>query len=81
MNTDQARDAVREALHQVVPEENLDLLGPDDDLRDELGLDSLDFLRFVELLSESWGHRIDEDDYDDLATIGRCVEFLTRQPA
>jgi acyl carrier protein len=74
-------DAVRQALLSVVPDADLDRLDPDADLRDELGLDSLDFLNFVEGLSERTGCRIDEDDYDRLDTLDACVSFLSRQLA
>ena len=51
-------------------------LAPDADLRDTLGLDSLDFLSFIETLSERTGRRIDEDDYPQLATLASAVKFL-----
>ncbi len=67
---------VRQVLHEVAPELDQDLLPPEADLREDLGLDSLDFLRFVELLSERTGRRIDEDDYPYLATVADTVSFL-----
>ncbi len=67
---------VRQALHEVAPEADLDLLTPDADLRETLSLDSLDFLALVELLSERTGQRIDEDDYPRLETLAGTVEFL-----
>jgi acyl carrier protein len=79
MTRDDVRDAVRQSLHQVVPDADLDRLNPDADLRDELGLDSLDFLAFVEGLGERTGRRIEEDDYDQLSTVDACVDFLSRQ--
>jgi len=51
-------------------------LTPDTDLRDGLGLDSLDFLRFVEILSEQTGRQIAEDDYPQLATLASAAKFL-----
>ena len=50
---------------------------PDAGLRDTLELDSLDFLDFIEALSERTGRRIDEDDYPQLATMAGAVKFLT----
>lgn len=72
-----AEQLVRAALHQVAPDADLGTLSPRDDLRETLGLDSLDFLQLVELLSERTGHRIDEDDYPYLATLQSTVDFLT----
>ena len=67
MTPDQARHLIEEALAQVAP---------DADLRDDLELDSLDFLRFVEILTERAGKPIAEDDYPQLATLASAIKFL-----
>lgn len=72
-----AQEAIRAALLAVAPDADLDSLDPTEYLRDALGLDSIDFLAFVEQLSTSTGRRIDEDDYDRLSTLDSAVEFLT----
>jgi acyl carrier protein len=69
---------LRQCLHEVAPDADLDRLTSDADMRADLGLDSLDFLQLVELLSARTGHRIDEEDYPQLATLGRAVAFLTQ---
>ena len=76
MTPDQARHLIEEALAQVAPDADLAGLAPDADLRDDLGLDSLDFLRLVEILSERTGKPIAEDDYPHLATLASAVKFL-----
>jgi acyl carrier protein len=76
MTPDQARHLIEEALTQVAPDADLAGLAPDTDLRDGLGLDSLDCLRFVEILSERTGKQIAEDDYPHLATLGSAIKFL-----
>ncbi len=76
MTTIDIESVVRRALHEVAPDADLSTLGPDDDLRETLELDSLDFLQLVELLSERTRHRIDEIDYPRLATLASAVEFL-----
>jgi acyl carrier protein len=73
---EQARHAIEESLVQVAPDADPGSLGPDADLRDTLELDSLDFLNFVEALSERTGRRIDEDDYPQLATMASAIKFL-----
>jgi acyl carrier protein len=73
---DQARHTIEEAVALVAPDADVAGLPPDADLRDELGLDSLDFLRFVEILSEHTGNEISEDDYPHLATLTSAVKFL-----
>ena len=76
-----ARAAVAKALRSIVPDADLDTLGDDAPFRAELELDSLDFLSFVEVLSEATGARIDEDDYPRLVTMASSVEFLTSRTA
>ena len=80
MNPTDPLPTTRQALHEVAPEADLDRLDPAAGLQDSLELDSLDFLRFVELLSERTGLRIDEDDYPRLATLAAAGDFLTRAP-
>lgn len=72
----QARDYVRAALLAIVPDADFDAMDPAADLRDELELDSLDFLAFAEQLSKRTGLRIDEEDYRHMRTFAACVAFL-----
>ncbi len=76
MTPDQARLAIEEAVTRVAPDAELAELAPDADLRDGLELDSLDFLRFVEILTERTGRQITEDDYPHLATLASAIKFL-----
>ncbi|MBG6096986.1 acyl carrier protein [Nocardioides luteus] len=72
-----ARAAIAAVIRRIVPDADLDGLADDDPIRAELELDSLDFLSFVELLSDATGIRIDESDYPDLSTMARAISFLT----
>lgn len=76
MNTHEADQLFRTTLHEIAPDADLESLGAQDDLRDTLALDSLDFLQIVETLSARTGHRIDEDDYPRLATMAGAVDYL-----
>lgn len=76
MNTERAEELLRAAVCRVAPDADLDALDPDDDLREGLELDSLDFLQVVEQLSERSGVRIDEEDYPRLATRSGAVRWL-----
>lgn len=77
MTPAQADAAIKDALGQVAPGSDMASVPADADLRETLELDSLDFLRFVEILSERTGRRIDEDDYPQVATLASGVTFLT----
>lgn len=74
--TDQAREAVVNAVHRIVPDADFATLADDEPLRDTFELDSLDFLSFVELLSQRTGTRIEEEDYPRLRTLASAVAFL-----
>jgi acyl carrier protein len=76
MTPDQAQHVIEHALGQIAPDVDIADLTPDTDLRDGIGLDSMDFLRFVEILSERTGTQIAEDDYPHLATLASAVKFL-----
>jgi acyl carrier protein len=74
---EEADTAVRTALREVAPDTDPDTLPANADLRDALGLDSLDFLRLVELLSDRTRVRIDEDDYTNLSTLASATAWLS----
>jgi acyl carrier protein len=81
MTPQQAEAAIKEALAQVAPDADTEALAPEADLRESLELDSIDFLRFIEILSKNTGSRIDEDDYPQLASMARAVTFITGHSA
>ncbi|MCQ4080601.1 phosphopantetheine-binding protein [Streptomyces sp. RB6PN25] len=77
MTREEALGIVKEAITSIVPDADFDSLAPDERFRDTLELDSLDFLGFVETLSDRTGCRIDEDDYPSLTTLADVADFLT----
>jgi len=77
LDEDDARVLVLDVLGGIAPGPALDTLGPHDELRDTLGLDSLDFLALVTRVVERTGRRIEEDDYPDLADLDGWVRLLT----
>ncbi|MFI1731155.1 acyl carrier protein [Streptomyces acidicola] len=76
MNRTDALAMVRESISRVIPDADVAALGPDDAFRDVLEMDSLDFLSFVEVLSERSGIRIEDEDTPRLATLAGCADFL-----
>ncbi len=77
MTPQQAREQIGLALKRAAPGSDIDAIDPNADFRDTLDLDSLDFLHFVEILSEASGCRIDEDDYPEFATLNTSIRFLS----
>lgn len=76
MTDEQAEAVVRDVLRTVAPGPALDALTAHEDLRETLGLDSLDFLAIVTRVSERTGRRIEEDDYDQLGDLAGWVGYL-----
>lgn len=64
------------ALHEIVPEVDLNTLDPEVSLRDELDIDSMDFFRFMVKLHEKLDIDIPESDYRKLSTLKKCIEYL-----
>lgn len=69
MDAPHARQLAAEVLAGIAPEADLATVGPDEDLRRALDLDSMDFLNFVTRLSERSGIDIPEADSPRLWTL------------
>lgn len=76
MTSDEIRGKVVEILAQVVPELDPRELRADAALRDQLDIDSMDFLNFAIGLHKAFGVEIPEADYRQLATLDGCVAYL-----
>ncbi|MEU7766614.1 hypothetical protein AB0B25_15965 [Nocardia sp. NPDC049190] len=76
ISREMAEDIVRDALRGFATEAEIAALGEDEPLRSTLELDSIDFLTFVERLSDAC-RRVEESDYPRLSTIHSSVDFLT----
>ncbi len=77
MNNDRIRDLVVSVLRRIAPESDPAALPPGAILRDELDLDSMDFLNFVLGLHERLGLDIPESDYPNLYTLDGAVAYLS----
>lgn len=76
MTPDRLKAEVLRCLARVAPEADLDALAPQARLREELDLDSVDYLRFLMLLHEVSGVEVPESDYAQLATLEGCLHYL-----
>jgi len=77
MTEDESRTAVIEAVSRIAPEVVASDLSEDARLRQDLELDSLDFLRLVETLAVQTGVDIPESDYPAVATIAGLIAYVT----
>jgi acyl carrier protein len=81
MSTSTLREIVCRVLASIAPEADLDSLPPEASLRDELDLDSMDFLSFVVGLHKALGVDVPEADYGKLATLAGAVAYLEARAA
>lgn len=77
MTTDEARSAFVEALVEIAPEADPATLSGDVAIREQLDLDSFDFLRLMVRLHERLGVEVPERDYAELQTLDGAVRYLT----
>lgn len=77
MTPDDIRAAVLRALGSVAPEADLEHLQPDVGFREQLDIDSMDFLNFVIALHKETHVEVPERDYPKLATLHGCIDYLT----
>ncbi|HMA32661.1 MAG TPA: phosphopantetheine-binding protein [Casimicrobiaceae bacterium] len=76
------RAAVFETLQRIAPEISPDEIVPARPLRDQVDLDSMDWLNFLVGLHERLGIEIPESDYRRLVSLDDLVAYLrTRIPA
>ena len=72
-----ARALAAEVLAGIAPEADLAAVGEDDDLREALDLDSMDFMNFVIGVSRASGRNVPEADTPKLRTLRGLVAYFT----
>jgi len=73
--------AFARALARIAPEADLARVGPREDLREALDLDSMDFLNLLVDVHEQTGIEIPEADAPRLATLDGAAAYLAAWPA
>ena len=71
------REEVLEILSNIAPDEDLSGLKDDVSFREQMSLDSMDFLDIVMELRKRHGIEVPEADYMQLASLDSCAEYLT----
>ncbi len=70
------KEAVLRILGEIAPDADLSRLKPDENLREALDIDSMDFLRFASKIEQELGVPVPESDYRKLGTLAACVRYL-----
>ncbi len=76
MTSAEIREVVLDILSDIAPDEDLSELKDDVSFRDQLELDSMDFLDIVMELRKRHRIQIPEEDYVELASMQSTVAYL-----
>jgi acyl carrier protein len=76
MTRDEIKDMILEIIEDIDEDAEFDGLDADKPLRDQLDLDSMDFLDIVMELRKRHKLQIPEEEYPELATLSSCVNYL-----
>jgi acyl carrier protein len=77
MTNEECKKVVLDIIADIAPDEDLSNVKPDVRLRDQLQLDSMDFLDIVMELRKRHGIEVPEADYIRLASLDSSAEYLT----
>ena len=76
MTQDECKKLVLDIIADIAPDEDLSNVKPDVRLRDQLQLDSMDFLDIVMELRKRHGFEVPEAEYMKLASLDSSAEYL-----
>ncbi|MDH3624108.1 MAG: phosphopantetheine-binding protein [Myxococcales bacterium] len=76
MKRDEIRETLIACLSDVAPEIAEEEVEDDVDIRDELDLDSMDILRWVQGIHKALGVEIPEEDYGKMTSLGDAIDYV-----
>ena len=77
MTEEQVKQIVIDIINEIAPDEDTSNLKSEVNLRDQMDLDSMDFLHIVMELRKQHGIEVPEEDYPKLASLDSCSDYLT----
>lgn len=76
MTKDEVKEAVKDIIATIAPDEELAGLNDSELLREQIELDSMDFLDIVMELRKRYGVQVPEEDYPELGSLESCGNYL-----
>lgn len=76
MTREEIKNVILEIIEDIDEDADFDSLNPDEPLRDQLDLDSMDFLDIVMELRKRYKLQIPEGEYQELSSLNSCVNYL-----
>ncbi len=77
MSPAEIRTAIIDILEDIAPDEDLSNLDDQQSFRDQMELDSMDFLDIVMELRKRYRVQVPEEDYTNLDSMASTVTYLT----
>ncbi len=77
MAPEEIKSAITDILADIAPDEDLSDLKDEINFREQLELDSMDFLDIVMELRKRYRVQVPEEDYPQLASMHTTVAYLT----
>jgi len=76
MTRDEVRQVIISILKDIAPDEDVSSIEDDVVLREQIDLDSMDFLDIVMELRKRFNIEVPESDYQELASMASCIQYL-----
>ena len=76
MNTDTLLKRLADIVGKVAPEADLSDIEADEDFREQLDIDSMDFLNIMVGVKKELGVDVPESDYGDIETLDDLLNYL-----
>ena len=81
MTKEEVGQAVLDIIASIIPDEDLSGIDAEKPLREQAGLDSMDFLDIVMELRKRYNIDVPEEDYMELVTLSSSVNYLAPKMA
>lgn len=79
MTDAEIRAAVLRGLKRIAPEADPATIRPDVRIRDQVEIDSMDFLNFVIELHRELGVDVPESDYEQIQTLDKAAAYFAQR--
>ncbi len=79
MTDKEIRALIAELIGEIAPEADVSALADDEDMREALDLDSMDFNNLIIALHKRTGVDVPESDYSKLFTLGGAIAYLGKR--
>lgn len=76
MTEEEIRKTIADTLARIAPEADLDEIDPEQNMREELDIDSYDFLNLLIGLKDKLDVEVPEEDYEKLISLNDLLRYL-----